>query len=397
MRQTTGSRTASRADVSFREARVPQPDGVLQGQGDGRDGGRGRGARGKGAGRGLVGQRRGVGLGLRGPGRHKSPHLRPAGAPRAKLRQISAYGAEVHAVDGDRQATSEAAVGFYREHGLVYASHKLSPFFLEGTKTFAYEVALQLGVEGPTHVVFPWETEACAWVRGRASASSVKPDAWTRCRGCTVSSPGRSCRWWPPTKGSRGAPTPRRHDSGRDRHSVATEAGADGRGSPDTGGVAVAVDDADILRWRKTLATEEGAAAFAGLDGAGEARRGQPRRNRRRTHHGVRSQGRHRGLAVGEGGWRKRVDCVPRLAIECGHHSMRRVDHAEESGKGIRRQRPRNPEYSRAGGSRNCRRGRPEDRRLPSPWTIADCTDRRPFQALAWVLSTALLVLAEGP
>ena len=52
----------------------------------------------------------------------------------------------------------------------------------------------------------------------------------------------------------------------------------------DTGGVAVAVDDADILRWRKTLATEEGvfaeptsAAAFAGLEEL--VRRGEVRRD----------------------------------------------------------------------------------------------------------------------
>ena len=198
----------------------------------------------------------------------------PADAPKAKLRQISAYGAEVHAVDGDRQATSEAAVGFYREHGLVYASHALSPYFLEGTKTFAYEVAQQLGARGPAHVVFPVGNGGLflgAWKGFRELREAGRLDSMPRLH-CVQSravmplAAAYEGQSWSPDAAS------------------ATIAGGIATASPprleqmagalrDTGGVAVAVDDADILRWRKTLATEEGvfaeptsAAALAGLE-----------------------------------------------------------------------------------------------------------------------------------
>ena len=68
----------------------------------------------------------------------------PSNAPKAKMTQIQVYGAATHPVPGPREASTEAALQFQREHGTVYASHNLSPYFLEGTKTFAYEVAAQM-------------------------------------------------------------------------------------------------------------------------------------------------------------------------------------------------------------------------------------------------------------
>ena len=64
----------------------------------------------------------------------------PASAPSAKLRQISVYGATLHTIEGPREATTAAAARFAEKHGMVYASHALSPFFIEGMKGFAYEV-----------------------------------------------------------------------------------------------------------------------------------------------------------------------------------------------------------------------------------------------------------------
>ena len=79
----------------------------------------------------------------------------PSTAPQAKLKQISVYGAQAHLIDGPRAASTAAAVAFCAERGLVYASHALSPYFLEGTKTFAYEVVRQLHDGLPEYVVFP--------------------------------------------------------------------------------------------------------------------------------------------------------------------------------------------------------------------------------------------------
>ena len=79
----------------------------------------------------------------------------PSTAPAAKLKQIRVYGAEVHSIKGPREAATEAAVAFCEARDLVYASHAWSPFFFEGTKTFAYEAARHYEGEPLAHIVFP--------------------------------------------------------------------------------------------------------------------------------------------------------------------------------------------------------------------------------------------------
>ena len=78
----------------------------------------------------------------------------PESAPEAKLGQIRVYEAETHPTPGPREASTEAAVEFQRQHGMVYASHNLSPYFVEGTKTFVYEIATQMAT-APDHIVIP--------------------------------------------------------------------------------------------------------------------------------------------------------------------------------------------------------------------------------------------------
>jgi threonine synthase len=77
----------------------------------------------------------------------------PAAAPRAKLVQIAASGAEVRAIPGTRQDVTEAALGAIGES--FYASHNWQPFFIEGTKTLAYELWEQLGFAVPDNIVVP--------------------------------------------------------------------------------------------------------------------------------------------------------------------------------------------------------------------------------------------------
>ena len=71
-----------------------------------------------------------------------------------KLQQIGLYGARVVKVGGGRSAVAEACRRYCEDEGVVYASHNLSPLFIEGTKSFAAEVASQMG-EGLEHVLFP--------------------------------------------------------------------------------------------------------------------------------------------------------------------------------------------------------------------------------------------------
>ena len=77
----------------------------------------------------------------------------PESTSQGKLKQISAYGAELKLVPGNRMATTEAVK--LAAESTCYASHNWHPFFLEGTKTLAYEIVEQLGWRAPTHVICP--------------------------------------------------------------------------------------------------------------------------------------------------------------------------------------------------------------------------------------------------
>src|SRR5580692_3632794 len=77
----------------------------------------------------------------------------PTSAPRGKVVQIAASGAAVEAIPGTRQAVTEAALAAVGES--FYASHNWHPFFIEGTKTLAYELWEQLGFAVPDNVLVP--------------------------------------------------------------------------------------------------------------------------------------------------------------------------------------------------------------------------------------------------
>lgn len=198
----------------------------------------------------------------------------PASAPQAKVQQIKVYGAEAHAIQGSREATTRAAIDFCTQRRLVYASHNLSPYFIEGTKTFAYEVVQQFQGALPEHIVVP------------VGNGSLFIGAWKGF--CEMAKAGRIAR------------LPRMHCiqaeavmpivaawqgiSWSAQSGARTIAGGISVGAPprkeqalgvlrDSQGVAVAVPDADILRWQRLLAEKEGiyaeptsAAAFAGLE-----------------------------------------------------------------------------------------------------------------------------------
>jgi threonine synthase len=197
----------------------------------------------------------------------------PASAPAAKIGQIRVYGALPHPIEGTRDQTTEAAETYYRERGLVYASHNRSPYFIEGTKTFAYEVYRRFEGTMPRHIVMP------------VGNGSLYIGAWKgfqelRAAGHGFDIPRLHCvqaeavqpivaafegRDWSPLAG------------------VTTAAGGIAVGKPPhlgeivsiiqkSGGSAVAVPDSAIIEWQKRLALSEGifgeptsAAAYAGL------------------------------------------------------------------------------------------------------------------------------------
>lgn len=198
----------------------------------------------------------------------------PASAPAAKLEQVAVYGAQAHLIEGDRQAVTDAATEFAGRNSLVYASHNLSPYFTEGTKTFAYEVAEQFDGNLPRHIVIPVGNGSLLigayrgfremLQRGRITTIPKLHAIQARAVMPLVSAFIDESRPAPATKttiagGIAVANPPRLRQCLRVLR--------------DTGGSAVAVEEQDILLWQRTLAEQEGvfveptsAAAFAGVE-----------------------------------------------------------------------------------------------------------------------------------
>src|ERR1700722_1967798 len=79
--------------------------------------------------------------------------MTPAATSPAKTVQMRAYGAEIRLIPGSRQDTADAAV---RESApIFYASHNWQPFYLQGTKTLAYELWEDLDFRAPDNVITP--------------------------------------------------------------------------------------------------------------------------------------------------------------------------------------------------------------------------------------------------
>jgi threonine synthase len=70
-----------------------------------------------------------------------------------KVVQIQAYGATLKKVQGSRERTAEVTMEAASK--IPYASHCWNPFFLHGTKTFAFEVWEQMGWKAPDVLVLP--------------------------------------------------------------------------------------------------------------------------------------------------------------------------------------------------------------------------------------------------
>lgn len=92
-----------------------------------------------------------AGLGAAGGMRVKI--LAPASTSPAKIAQVRAYGATVQLVEGPREESEAEAIR--QSSQTFYASHNWQPFFLEGTKSLAYEIWEDLGFRAPDNVIVP--------------------------------------------------------------------------------------------------------------------------------------------------------------------------------------------------------------------------------------------------
>lgn len=79
--------------------------------------------------------------------------LAPSYTPLPKVAQIKAFGAQVQLVGGPREESEKEAIR--QSSTTFYASHNWHPFFLQGTKSLAYELWEDLGFRAPDNVVIP--------------------------------------------------------------------------------------------------------------------------------------------------------------------------------------------------------------------------------------------------
>jgi len=79
--------------------------------------------------------------------------LVPASTQPAKTVQMRIHGAEVELVPGTRQDAADEALR--QAERIFYASHNWQAFFLQGTKTLAYELWEDLGFRAPDNVIVP--------------------------------------------------------------------------------------------------------------------------------------------------------------------------------------------------------------------------------------------------
>jgi threonine synthase len=130
--------------------------------------------------------------------------LVPETASYPKIAQMAATGADVMTIKGSRQDVADAALRYASE--IFYASHNWQPFFVEGTKTLAYELWEQLGFSAPENVVVPlgYGSNVCGCERGfRASCCGVERSS--ACRAFLASRRQTARRFKPPR--SRRAPS----------------------------------------------------------------------------------------------------------------------------------------------------------------------------------------------
>ena len=80
--------------------------------------------------------------------------IAPASTSPGKVAQARAFGADVQLVEDPREASQDEAIR-QASDDVFYASHNWQAFFLQGTKTLAYELWEDLNFQAPDHVIVP--------------------------------------------------------------------------------------------------------------------------------------------------------------------------------------------------------------------------------------------------
>ncbi|NBT95662.1 MAG: pyridoxal-phosphate dependent enzyme, partial [Chloroflexi bacterium] len=79
----------------------------------------------------------------------------PQNTERAKFLNAQVYGANVIAIDGTYDDVNRLCSEIADQRGWAFCNINVRPYYSEGSKTLAFEVAEQLGWEVPDHLVIP--------------------------------------------------------------------------------------------------------------------------------------------------------------------------------------------------------------------------------------------------
>ncbi|UCH02037.1 MAG: threonine synthase, partial [Candidatus Bathyarchaeota archaeon] len=85
-----------------------------------------------------------------------------------KIIQSTVYGANILKVNGTYDEANRLAMQVAEEYNWVFANFNVRPYYVEGSKTLAYEVCEQLNWDSPDHVIVPTGSGAllCAINKG---------------------------------------------------------------------------------------------------------------------------------------------------------------------------------------------------------------------------------------
>jgi threonine synthase len=72
-----------------------------------------------------------------------------------KVLQAATYGARLIAVNGTYDETNRLAAQVAEEHSYAFANINLRPYYVEGSKTLAFEICEQLGWRAPDSIIIP--------------------------------------------------------------------------------------------------------------------------------------------------------------------------------------------------------------------------------------------------
>lgn len=113
----------------------------------------------------------------------------PSDIEKEKVLQALSYGATLIAVEGTYDEANWLAARFAEEYGVGIVNVNIRPYYVEGSKTLAFEVCEQLGWRLPDHVIVPMasgallnaigkgfrEFEELGLVEGEVRISGVQP------------------------------------------------------------------------------------------------------------------------------------------------------------------------------------------------------------------------------